>query len=232
MATLKEMLGCEPHEVPGRIPAQQLPPVRAERMTAAGLRDLFANPPSWDTEVRHERRWGGPTQSRAAAVLVPIVMHDEGPSVLLTQRTSHLPTHAGQIAFPGGKIDPHDISPAAAALREAEEEVALSRDWVEVIGSMPSYHTGSGFDITPVVGLVDPRAQWRAHPGEVALVFEVPLDFVMNPLNHWQHEAEVMGERLQWWSMPYTQGQHRHYIWGATAAMLRNFYRMMAAVDT
>lgn len=228
MATLKEILGCEPHEVPGRMPEPPHVQVADLNFSEPGLRRLFTHPPEWQTEMRHERQWGRATSRRDAAVLVPIVMRGE-PTVLLTQRTAHLPTHAGQIAFPGGKIDPHDHDATAAALREAEEEVGLSRQWVDVIGHMPSYHTGSGFDITPVVALVDSQAQWAANPGEVALVFEVPLRFLMDPRNHILHEADVMGEALHWWSMPYAQAQQTHYIWGATAAMLRNLYRLMAA---
>ena len=230
MATLKDMLGCEPHEVPGRRPPEPHVRIAPQCLSAAGLRQLFTCPPVWEVEIRRERRWGAAAAPRAAAVLVPIVMRPE-PTILLTQRTAHLPTHAGQIAFPGGKIDPHEVDAAAAALREAEEEVALSREWVEVIGTMPSYHTGSGFDITPVVALVQPNAQWQANPNEVAQVFEVPLAFVMDAGNHWQHEAQVLGETLQWWSMPYAEQGQTHYIWGATAAMLRNFYRMMVAAQ-
>jgi 8-oxo-dGTP pyrophosphatase MutT (NUDIX family) len=230
MASLRDLLGCEPHEVPSRAPDGPLTAVKAERLTPPGLREVFQRPPQWQPELKRERRWGDAQTTRAAAVLVPIVMRAQ-PTVLLTQRTAHLPTHAGQIAFPGGKIDPHDHDAAAAALREAHEEVHLAPHWVEVLGAMPSYYTGSGFDITPVVGLVNADAPWRPNPSEVEQVFEVPLHFLMDARHHRVHEAEMSGQTVRWWSMPYATAEQSHYIWGATAAMLRNFYCLLRAAD-
>ena len=228
MATLKDMLGMEPWQVPGIAAPLPHAQVLAERLTPEGLRRHFQSPPIWTPEIRQERRWGEATGFREAAVLVAIVTKAE-PTVLLTRRTAHLPTHAGQVAFPGGKIDAQDADASAAALREAWEEVALAKDHVEVIGHMPRYRTGSGFDITPVVGLVQHHATWQAHPGEVEVVFEVPLAFLMNAANHRMHQAQVLGQAVEWWSMPYDDGREQHYIWGATAAMLRNLYRFLSA---
>lgn len=145
-------------------------------------------------------------------------------------------THSGQIAFPGGRVDPHDVNMAATALRETQEEVGLQPQYVEIIGELPVYVTGSAFHVTPVVALVSPGFQLSPNAAEVQDVFEVPLAFLMDPANHRRHAFEVDGSRRQWFSMPYldplgkTNGDSlfvERYIWGATAAMLRNFYRFL-----
>lgn len=163
-----------------------------------------------------------------AAVLMPIVMRAE-PTVLLTQRTSHLSTHAGQIAFPGGKVDETDADAVAAALREAEEEVGLAPQWLEVLGQLPLYTTGSAFMVTPVVALVRPGFSLQPNAHEVAEVFEVPLAFLMNPAHHRHHQVFWQGVQRQWLSMPYQDHAQDRFIWGATAGMLRNFYRFLSA---
>jgi len=149
--------------------------------------------------------------------------------VLLTRRTAHLSTHSGQVAFPGGKVDPQDTDVRHTALREAQEEVGLDPKLVQVLGELPIYTTGSAFVITPVVGLVDPRFTAEPNPQEVDQVFEVPLSFLMNPAHHRRHAHEAEGLRREWFSMPYRQGPHEHFIWGATAGMLRNFYGFLSA---
>lgn len=156
---------------------------------------------------------------RAAAVLVPIVEHESGPSVLLTRRSDNLGNHAGQVAFPGGKIEAGE-TPTEAALREADEEVGLKSSFVEVAGFLDSYETGTGFRILPVVAFVRPGFTLDVHDGEVAEVFEVPLSFLMNPENHERHSATWRGKRREYYAMPY----NGHYIWGATAGMLKNMY--------
>jgi 8-oxo-dGTP pyrophosphatase MutT (NUDIX family) len=140
-----------------------------------------------------------------------------------------LANHSGQIAFPGGKVDDTDVDAIDAALREAEEEVGLARDFVQVLGTLPIYTTGSAFIITPVVALVRPGFTLTPNAGEVADVFEVPLDFLMNPAHHRRHSLLAEGLRREWFSMPYQDGDIERFIWGATAGMLRNFYRFLAA---
>lgn len=151
------------------------------------------------------------------------------PAVLLTQRSVHMSTHAGQIAFPGGKQDKTDASPIHAALREAKEEVGLDPSQVEVLGTLPVYLTGTAFVVTPVVALVTPSQVWQPNPHEVDDVFEVPLDFLMNPAHHRRHQLEWQGRLRRWYSMPYDDGHQERWIWGATAGMLRNFYRFLIA---
>ena len=167
-----------------------------------------------------------------AAVLVPLVMREQ-PTVLLTERTAHLSTHSGQIAFPGGKADPGDIDAAATALREAQEEVGLAPGFVKVLGSLPHYVTGTSFIITPVVALVEPGFELVPNAFEVADVFEVPLHFLMDPAHHQRHVVDLGGVRREWFSMPYphlpAEGHPQRFIWGATAGMLRNLYRFLSA---
>lgn len=199
----------------------------AERLTPQGLRGHFARPPLWAPELVKERRFTDRLPA-AAAVLLPLVMRDRL-SLLLTQRTAHLSTHSGQIAFPGGKVDADDADATAAALREAQEEIGLSPSHVEVLGTLPQYITGTQFFITPVVALVRPNFELQPNPHEVDDVFEVPLDFLMDPVNHRRHGFEWEGELREWYSMPYQDGNTERFIWGATAGMLRNLYRFLTA---
>ena len=156
---------------------------------------------------------------RPAAVLVPVVDHPQ-PTVLLTQRSAHLNDHAGQISFPGGKIDATDVSPLDAALREAEEEVGLNREFIEPIGYLDLYGTSFGFRILPAVALVKPGFKLRINHSEVDDAFEVPLAFLMNPANHQTHSKEFRGVERTYYAMPYEE----RYIWGATAGILRVLY--------
>lgn len=153
-----------------------------------------------------------------AAVLFPIVVRDAGHTVMLTQRTAHLRDHAGQISFPGGRVEADDLSPTHTALRETEEEVGLSRERVEILGFLPEYRTGTGFRVTPVVGLVHPPFDLQPDPFEVAEVFEVPLSFLLDPANHQRHEMHYRGALRQYFAMPYGD----YFIWGATAGMIRS----------
>jgi 8-oxo-dGTP pyrophosphatase MutT (NUDIX family) len=158
-----------------------------------------------------------------AAVLVPVIMRESGLTMLLTQRTAHLRDHAGQVSFPGGRCEESDASPEATALREAEEEVGLVASQVEILGRLPEYRTGTGFVITPVVGLVTPPLNLKLDDFEVAEVFEPPLDFLLNSANHQRHSIEVRGVMREYWAMPW-QG---YYIWGATAGMLVALHRIL-----
>lgn len=207
-----------------------LPPVPDAAMHPEALRARFARAPHWTPEIEIERPGvlGGRAPVRAA-VLVPLVLRPAGLTVLLTERTAHLSTHSGQVAFPGGRSDPTDADAAATALREAWEEVGLAPSQVEVLGSLPDYTTGSGYRVTPVVGLVPPDAGLAPNAAEVAAVFEVPLAWLMQPANHRHHLWQDEGVERRWISMPYRDGPEERYIWGATAAMLRNFYRFLMA---
>ena len=160
-----------------------------------------------------------------AAVLVPLVMRPEGLAVLLTQRTQHLAAHAGQISFPGGRREESDADSVEAALRETEEEVGLPRDHIEVIGRLDTYVTSTGFEVTPVVGLVRAPYPVKLDPFEVAEVFEVPLAFILDPVNHQRHSREIGGRHRTFYVLPY---QHRN-IWGATAGMLVNLVEVLTA---
>ncbi|PHM21826.1 MAG: CoA pyrophosphatase [Curvibacter sp. PD_MW3] len=227
MTPLSKLPNFDPRQIPVIGVDAHLPAVPREQLQPEALRQRFVAPPSWQPEVRMEPRF---TQRAPvpASVLVPIVAH-ERPTVLLTQRTSHLANHSGQIAFPGGKVDDTDADSIAAALREAEEEVGLTPDFIQVLGTLPIYTTGSAFIITPVVALVRPGFTLTPNEGEVADVFEVPLDFLMNPAHHRRHSLMAEGLRRDWFSMPYQDADMERFIWGATAGMLRNFYRFLAA---
>lgn len=163
---------------------------------------------------------------RPAAVLCAVVPRDDGLRVVLTQRPETMRQHAGQIAFPGGKIDPTDASPLAAALREAREEVGLTADLVDVLGPIDPYETGTGFAITPFVALVAPRFRPLRCEREVAAVFEAPLDHLMDPARHERHSRRVGDIERHFWAMPW-QGW---FIWGATAGILRGLSERLAAV--
>lgn len=222
-----------PHTVPVMAVDHELPPVAVAQLTPAALRARFAAPPPWAPEIWREPRFAAERVPAQASVLIPIVMREVA-TVLLTTRTTHLSTHSGQVAFPGGRVDPEDINVAAAALREAWEEVGLESRFIEVLGSLPTYTTGTSFIITPVVALVKPGFELTLNPYEVAESFEVPLAFLMTPANHRRHalawEAEGgRQERREWFSMPYQDGAHERFVWGATAGMLRNLYRFLAA---
>lgn len=161
---------------------------------------------------------------RPAAVLVPLVDHAHGMSILLTQRTAHLSAHAGQISFPGGRMEEHDADAVAAALRETEEEVGLPRERVSIVGRLDTYVTGTGFEITPIVGVVEPPYPMVIDPFEVAEAFEVPLAYILDRRNHQRVERESAGRRRAFFVLPY-DGRN---IWGATAGILVNLAEVLA----
>ena len=200
---------------------------------------LLVSPPAWRESIAERLRadWharpdegGIPLFSHspehapvAAAVLVPLVARDQGPTVLLTQRTTHLHAHAGQISFPGGRVDVGDIDRIDTALRETEEETGVPRDRVEILGFLPDYDIMTGFRVTPVVGWVEPPFTLQPDPFEVAEVFEVPLAFFLEPANYLAQSRAVDGKLRHFYALPY-EGRN---IWGATAGMLRSLYRAL-----
>jgi 8-oxo-dGTP pyrophosphatase MutT (NUDIX family) len=224
---LSKIPGFDPRSAPVLGIDGHLAPVPPERLTADALRERFTSPPAWEPEIVAERRFTNRPKMNAA-VLVPIVLR-ERPMVLLTERATHLSTHSGQVAFPGGKCDDTDVDVVDTALREAHEEIGLERSLVEVLGQMPTYLTGTMFVVTPVVALVQPHYRLELNAHEVADAFEVPLDFLMNPAHHHRHAVDIGGLRREWFSMPYMDGSTDRFIWGATAAMLRNLYRLLVA---
>ncbi len=160
----------------------------------------------------------------AAAVLVPIV-HGEQPSILLTKRTSHLTAHAGQVAFPGGRIDRGDASPEAAALREAHEEIGLDPTRPELLGRLPDYATGTGYRISPVLALLHGPLDLTPNPAEVEAIFSLPLATLLDPAAPQRRRAEFRGRMREFWVWPHPD----HYIWGATAAILVHLAQRLRA---
>ena len=235
MSLIQPLPIFDPRSIPVQGIDDHLASVATNRLAPLLLRRRFANPPIWTPEHSVEKIFSS-RQPALAAVLIPLVMREEL-MVLLTQRTTNLSTHSGQIAFPGGRTDDCDIDAVDTALREAHEEIGLEREHVEVLGSLPIYVTGSAFIITPVVALVRPGFELKPNPGEVADIFEVPLAYLMNPANHRHHAYEFDGLTRQWLSMPYLDPSvatgndlfTERYIWGATAGMLRNLYRFLCA---
>jgi 8-oxo-dGTP pyrophosphatase MutT (NUDIX family) len=164
-----------------------------------------------------------PDRLTPAAVLIPMVARDGGMTMLLTQRSNHLAHHPGQVSFPGGHVDPGDNSPEDTALRETEEEVGIDRRHVRIIGRLADYWTRTGFAVSPIVGVLTPPFDVAPDPHEVADVFEVPMNFLLDPANHERHSREYQGTTRHFHAMPY----NGYYIWGATAGMLVDLYNVL-----
>ena len=228
LTPLSKIPNFDPRHAPSLGTDAHLPAVPLARLGAEALRERFRSPPVWEPEVRAEPRFTDRPPARAA-VLVPVVLREGGPTLLLTERSLQLANHSGQVAFPGGRVDATDADANAAALREAQEEGGLDRSHVELIGVLSNYVTGTAFVVTPVVGLVRPGFVLTLNAGEVAAAFEVPLAFLMDPANHHRHMLEWQGARREWFSMPFRDGETERFIWGATAGMLRNLYRFLSA---
>lgn len=190
----------------------RLDPVDAIAAHARGDRDLN---PEWPTPEG--------VVMREAAVLAPIVKRADGWTMLFTQRAHETPAHPGQISFPGGRVEPNDADAVATALRETEEEIGLARSFIEPLGGFDRYETGTGFRITPIVGLIEPRFTLTLNPREVAEAFEAPLAFLFDPANHERRSGEWRGRKGHYWVMPY----ENRFIWGATAGMIRALYERL-----
>ncbi|GAB3374125.1 CoA pyrophosphatase [Massilia agri] len=227
---LEECVLSKPLFDPTLMPVEGLAgeaPLAPAQLSAEAVRARFAQTLPWDPEASDEALSAPALRLRRAAVLVPLVERPDGLHVLLTKRTDHLSSHAGQVSFPGGRAEELDSSPIETALREAEEEIGLHRRHVEIIGVLPEHVTISAYRVLPVVALVQPPFELSADPGEVAEIFEVPLAFLMSGANHERRSVALpdgAGKR-RFYAMPY-QG---YFIWGATAAMLRNLYHFLRA---
>jgi 8-oxo-dGTP pyrophosphatase MutT (NUDIX family) len=190
---------------------------------------LAASPPLAElltADDLEKQQLAGAQPLKPAAVLLLVVNRPE-PAVVFTQRTTHLPDHAGQISFPGGRCDADDCSPEDTALREAREEVGVEPARVELLGRLPEYRTSTGYSVTPVVGWAEPPLEYRPDPHEVEDVFEVPLAFLLDARNHRYESAFHRGRMRRFWAMPYGE----RYIWGATAGMLVTFHRIVARAE-
>jgi len=195
-----------------------------EQLTPTAVRLRVMRRAAWTPELRSDGQDPSPDAPKPAAVLVPLVRHGEQLTVLLTYRARHLQDHAGQISFPGGRIEPSDSGPIDAALREASEETGLAIERIDVLGVLPTYLTVTGFEVTPVVGMIAAPIALRLDSSEVEDAFEVPLLFLMNPGNHERRLVPGSDARRCVYAIPFDDGRRVHFIWGATAAMLRNLY--------
>jgi 8-oxo-dGTP pyrophosphatase MutT (NUDIX family) len=224
----------DPRLVPVTGTDAHLPAIAAPYLTVRSLRERFLNGFTGQAEFAGDG--GGVFSARAptpAAVLLALVERDDGLHVLLTLRAEHLRDHAGQISFPGGRSEPTDADAVSTAMRETEEEVGLPRSQVQVIGCLPQYTTVTSYVVTPVVAIVQPPLALSLDATEVAEAFEVPLQYLMTPAHHQRHVFDFAGGQRQFLSMPWqavaADGSLRDYfIWGATAAMLRNLYGFLA----
>lgn len=217
----------DPHAVPVAGTDAHLSAPLADALGEAGLRARLRAAAGLSPEIAGDGRlFDRPKVD--AAVLIPLVRRPAGLQVLLTQRSAQLRDHAGQISFPGGRAEAHDADAAETALRETREEIGLQPARVEVIGRLPVYTTITNYVVTPVVALVDPPLDLNLDRTEVDEAFEVPLQFLMSPANHRRHVFVYDGGQRQFLSMPWHDGEREFFIWGATAAMLRNLYRVLA----
>lgn len=212
-----------------------LAPVRG--VTPQSLRARFQAPRDWQHEMLGDGQFTAPDGAggliagmtageayKPAAVLIPLVQR-ASLTLLLTQRPLHMKHHPGQISFPGGRVEASDTDAIATALRETQEEIGLARKHIEIIGTLPAYHTVTNYAVTPVVALVQPPFELTLDANEVADAFEVPLEFLLDPANHEKRSRAWFGRERHFYAMPHGD----KFIWGATAAMLRNLYHFLRA---
>jgi 8-oxo-dGTP pyrophosphatase MutT (NUDIX family) len=228
-ARLPQRPSFDPVIQPWTVDTSNFAAVPAERLDLAQLRARFRTPPEWTPELSDEewfRRVEQKPEFTQASVLIGLVKRESGLTVLLTRRTAHLRDHAGQISFPGGRSESFDADAIATAVRETAEEVGMEASFIEIIGSLPDFFTGTGFRVVPIVALITPGFTLQPDPFEVAEVFEVPLSFLLDPAHHRRHTVDLPeGRRRYYYSMPW----HDYFIWGATAGMLRNLYHFLRA---
>lgn len=220
------MLKFDPEQLP-IVAVKQEAAVPLSRLSESAVRERFKHPPIWQPELVDERLLPQYERFKPAAVLLPLVVREDGLHMLLTQRAAHLHDHPSQISFPGGRFEESDSSIIETALREAYEEIGLEREHIDIIGCLPQHKTGTGYEVTPVVSLVRNTLSLKSDPFEVASIFEVPLSFLMSEENHQQRVLELpngAGQRV-FYAMPYGE----YFIWGATAAMLRNLFHFLRA---
>ena len=222
----------DPEVQPVLAPKARLTPLPLQILQADFVRAAFTTPVAWDVEPVFSEAFRIDTdslnQAVQAAVLFPLVQRESGLQVLLTRRSPNLSAHPGQISFPGGRIEPSDGGPLDAALRETYEEIGVAPGFVEVWGRHPNFLTGTGFAMEPVIGLIRDGFEIKPDITEVAEVFEVPLSFLMDPANHRLHAVTLPdGKQRLYFSMPWGP----YFIWGATAALIRNLYHHLAAAQ-
>src|SRR4051794_37360692 len=193
-------------------------------LDVAGLRERLKRAPPAFSVFGDDGTEGRDAASTVAAVLIPVIAHPQGLTVLFTQRTPHLRSHSGQVSFPGGRAESGDADAEFTALRETEEEIGLSPSAVEVLGRLPDYRTRTGYRVTPVVGLLTPPVAFRPDPNEVAEIFEVPLAFLLDERNRQRRTREFQGQPVGYYVFEYGE----KVIWGATAGMLVNLHKMLA----
>jgi 8-oxo-dGTP pyrophosphatase MutT (NUDIX family) len=193
-------------------------------MDVIELRERLKRAPPAYTVYGDDGTEGRDAASTVAAVLIPVIAHPQGLTVLFTQRTPHLRSHSGQVSFPGGRAEPADASAEFTALRETEEEIGLRPASVEVLGRLPDYRTRTGYRVTPVVGLLVPPVAFVPDPNEVAEIFEVPLAFLLDERNRQRRTREFQGQQVGYYVFEYGE----RVIWGATAGMLVNLHKMLA----
>ena len=221
----------DPQMVPILVPSLDAPAISHEYLNEQAIRHRFTQEMSWTPEITDESRlsiaYSDTYEKRIAGVLIPLIRTDHELRVLLTQRAAHLKDHAGQISFPGGRKEVADPDILATALREAYEEIGLASHRVDILGSLPDYHTVTGYQVTPVVAIVSEEGSLTHDPNEVDAIFSVPLAFLMNPANHQIRQRDSEDGTRTFYAMPYED----RFIWGATAGMLRNLYHYLNATQ-